>query len=179
MPSKSTKADIEWLLFRRWDSHATGVPRRFGMSIMFMMMTMYALLFAFMKMMDTPPWEFAIIAIFVTGVGFAQMALFGGRYPRAASIWSGAILFPVEIFFYTGAWAYSDTGQTLVSFAIGLFLAILSTPFGAFFGYLSGGLTAGAFLLIEMYNTKFHSPDTKTISDVKIVNEEESANKNQ
>ncbi|MEA1950031.1 MAG: Clp protease N-terminal domain-containing protein [Planctomycetota bacterium] len=160
--------------FTSWDSEAAGVPRRFGMSIMFMMMTMYAVLFAFMKVMGTPTIVFAIIAIFVTGVGFAQMALFGGRYPRAASIWGGAVLFPLEIAVLVIALGVIGSGRTISqSIAEAIGYAIPCALAGAFFGYLSGGLTAGAFLLIDMFGPKNPPPEAEIVTDVELVPEDE------
>jgi hypothetical protein len=127
----------------RWDSPAAGVPRRFGMGILMLMMTMYALLFSAMQLLKTPPEVFATVAILFTGVGLGQMALYGGRYPRAASIWVGACLFPLEIIVLLCIGIDSEGGLAC--------LLIISPVLGAFFGYLAGGLTAGVFLLLEKY----------------------------
>ncbi|MBN2294851.1 MAG: Clp protease N-terminal domain-containing protein [Pirellulales bacterium] len=154
--------------FTSWDSEAVGVPRRFGMSIMFMMMTMYAILFAFMKIMGTPPVWFAVIAVFVTGVGFAQMALFGGRFPRAASIWAGAVVLPIEIIVLNTVLGIFS-GGTIVQRAVGgIGYAIPFILLGAFFGYLSGGLTAGAFLLIDMFGQKNPSTDDESVDEQNV-----------
>ena len=137
--------------YASWDTEAVGVPRRFGMSVMFLMMTMYAVLFAAMQALKFPPVVFSVIALMVTGVGFGQMVLFGGRYPRAASIWSGACLFPVVM---NGAllWGGVFSGRSVfTSAALMVSATIPWVLVGAVFGYLAGGLTAGVFLLIEMY----------------------------
>ncbi len=135
----------------RWDSPAVGVPRRFGMAVLMLLMTMYAVLFATMTLLDANPPIFIVVAILFTGVGLGQMLLFEGKYPRAASVWVGGCLFPLEILgallivvFFVPA-VRGDVVPWL------LILLILSPALGAGFGYLAGGLTAGVFLLIERY----------------------------
>ncbi len=158
-------------LFFPSDTALVRFPRRFGMSIMFMMMTMYALLFAFMKVMGTPPVVFGVIAIFVTGVGFAQMAMFGARYPRAASIWGGAVLLPIEIavLIVADGVLSGGTGAIVGSIGKAIGFAIPCALVGAFCGYLSGGLTAGAFLLIDMYGPKEPTPDDQSEADAEAI----------
>jgi positive regulator of sigma E activity len=132
------------------------------MSVMFLMMTMYAVLFAAMQLFGTPPVVFAVIAILVTGVGFGQMVLFGGKYPRAASIWTGAILFPIEIL---GVLIWTGSLKAIA-------ILLICPPFGALFGYLAGCLAAGAFLLIELYGKRAESEEA---ADAEIVKDAEGA----
>jgi hypothetical protein len=136
-----------------WDTEAVGVPRRFGMAIMLLIMAMYAVLFATMTLLDANPTVFVMIAVLFTGVGLGQMLLFGGRYPRAASVWVGACLLPVETLGAMIYWAdnligYGGTGVFLGQVTV---LTLFSIPIGALLGYLAGGLTAGVFLLLERY----------------------------
>jgi hypothetical protein len=114
------------------------------MGILMLMMTMYALLFSAMQLLKTPPEVFATVAILFTGVGLGQMVLYGGRYPRAASIWVGACLFPLEIIALFCIFGIDREGGLVC-------LLMLSPVLGALFGYLAGGLTAGVFLLLEKY----------------------------
>lgn len=135
----------------RWDSRAAGVPRRFGMAVLMLITTMYAVLFAVMQLLDARPEVFIVVAVLATGVGLGQMLLFGGRYPRAASVWVGACLFPVEVLvliIYTFYFSPSTEEPLMCCFLL------LSPILGAGFGYLMGGLTAGVFLLIEMYQKR-------------------------
>jgi len=83
--------------------------------------------------------------------------LFGGRYPRAASIWIGSILVPIEVcvflmspkdYFYVGSLPGTEV------FALLLAAFVFTIPVGAIFGYLFGALTAGAFCLVDWYEKK-------------------------
>ena len=132
-----------------WDTPAVGVPRRFGMGPLMVMVTMYAVLFAALKGLApafdglaAPSSLFIIVGVLVSGVGLGQMVLFGGRYPRAASIWVGVFLFPVLLLAVGLAGGdLSPDGMTCI---------IVVAPFlGALFGYLAGGLSAGVFLVLE------------------------------
>ncbi|MHC4179187.1 MAG: Clp protease N-terminal domain-containing protein, partial [Planctomycetota bacterium] len=136
----------------RWDSEAVGVPRRFGTAVLMLLVTMYAVLFASMQSLDFPPAVFIVVAVLFTGVGLGQILLFSGRYPRAASIWVGACLFPAEILVVL-LWAIFFPPQSRPHDLVPLLvvLLVLSIPLGAGLGYLAGGLTAGVFLLIERY----------------------------
>jgi hypothetical protein len=134
----------------RWDRPAAGVPRRFGMAVLLLLVAMYAVLFGTMKMLDTHPIVFIVVAVLFTGVGLGQILLFEGKYPRAASIWVGACLFPLEVLGVLLAMVPAGARPADVVPALVLLL-IFSVPLGAGFGYLAGGLTAGVFLLIEQY----------------------------
>ena len=135
-----------------WDTKAVGVPRRFSLAALLLIVTCYALLFAGMQSLGATPTVFAVIAVFVTGVGVAQTLLFGGKYPRAASIWAGACLFPLEILVLRVGYYVSSTGVS-PSFEskVGiLVLMVFCIPAGALLGYLSGGLAAGIFLVLDL-----------------------------
>ena len=136
------------------DRPAIGVPRRFGVFLMMLMVTLYAVLFSVLTMLRASTLVFVLLALLFTGIGIGQAVLFGGRYPRAASIWVGSILVPIEacVFFvcqldtpYPGAWQRIDI--LLVTFLYGI-------PFGAVFGYLFGTLTAGGFWLVDRYEKR-------------------------
>jgi len=144
-----------------WDTTAPGVPRRFGLAVLLLMVTLYSVLFASMQSLGATPVTFAVIAILVTGVGLGQTLLFGGKYPRAASIWIGACLFPLEILAVdVGTWLIAPHASISVD-AVSRSIAkvVLSIPAGAFFGYLSGGLTAGVFLLLDRYRERTGTED--------------------
>lgn len=138
-----------------WDSEAAGVPRRFSLGVLFLMMTSFAVLFAVMQMMDANPAAFVVVAVLVIGVGLGQTLLFGGQFPRAASIWIGACLFPVEILaVIIESQAASTYGASPELVAFWVILVLFCIPAGAFVGYLAGGITAGLFLVLDYVNQR-------------------------
>jgi hypothetical protein len=130
---------------------AVGMPKRFSMAIMMSWVTLFAMVFSLLKWLDTPPEIFGIVAVMMFLVGIGQMWLFGGRYPRAASIWTGSVALSAEVFILniaTGYFSPPDSG-ILLRMGMSVFWIILCFPLGAFLGYLLGGLTAGIVLLLE------------------------------
>jgi hypothetical protein len=96
---------------------------------------------------------FAVISTMVTAVAIGQTFLFGGRYPRAASIWVGGCFFPLQCI-AVRLWLYSAHGDGLflspVEFIEGCVGPMLfSIPIGAIFGYLYGGVIGGVFLILD------------------------------
>ncbi len=141
-----------------WDTPAAGVPRRFGMSIVMLMMTLFAVLFAGMTALGTPPAVFAMLTVLVVGVGLGQMLLYGGEYPRAASIWVGVGLFPLEVMAGMAYLANSQDIRTAEGDWAGLTCLFLFSPvLGAGLGYMAGSLTGGAFLFVDWYNARRES----------------------
>jgi hypothetical protein len=139
------------------DRPAVGVPRRFGMFIMMLMVTLYALLFSLLKVLHASTSVFVFIALLVTGIGIGQAVLFGGRYPRAASIWIGLVLVPIEMlafcmfandFIYFGN---MSVGEVL---AVVIGIVFVGVPIGAIVGYLFGTVTAGGFYLEDWYDKR-------------------------
>jgi len=145
----------------RWDTPAVGVPRQFSLAMLLLMMALYAVLFATLRVLHADPEVFIVVAVFFTGVGVGQTLLFGGKYPRAASIWVGAGLFPVEC----AAWCvyanYSEFANGSEYAFVGLVaLVLFCTPLGAGLGYLAGCVAAGMFFVSERYFNKKGSTAT-------------------
>ena len=136
----------------RWDTPAAGVPRRFGMGILMLLMTLSAVLFSALRTVGAGVEFFAVISTMFAAVALGQLLLFRGRYPRAASIWVGSCFFPLQaialclwMFYTTGYRSSSSLVELLVLSGVLLF----SIPLGAAFGYLSGGLVGGVFLILD------------------------------
>jgi len=155
--SLATREDASWIA--DIDRPAVGVPRRFGVFLMMLMVTLYAILFSMLRMLRATNLVFGLFALLFTGIGIGQAVLFGGRYPRLASIWIGAILVPIEVcasvliqkpafLVFTGPWAGTFTALALVV------VFLLSVLPGAVFGYLFGTLTAGGFYLVDWYEKR-------------------------
>ncbi|MGA2798351.1 MAG: Clp protease N-terminal domain-containing protein [Thermoguttaceae bacterium] len=145
----TTQCEVPW--GASWDKKpAVGMPRKFSMAVLMMMVTLFAVMFSILRWLGAMPVYYGIFGVLVFGVTLGQMLLFGGKYPRAASIWSGAALLPVEI----GAInLFSDLinvyHNIFARIATTIFFMIFTVPAGALFGYLAGGLTAGVVLLLE------------------------------
>ncbi len=130
------------------DSPAVGVPRRFGVFVMLMIVTLYAVLFSLLRTLNFSPLSFALVGGFVAIVGLGQAVLYGGRYPRAASVWVGVFLFPCELFVSMYSERFQDWTLAGIIFAI-IYAVFLGIPLGAIVGYLVGTLTAGGFYLLD------------------------------
>ena len=147
----------------RWiadiDRPAIGVPRRFGVFLMMLMVTLYAVLFSLLTMLRASTLVFVLLALLFTGIGIGQAVLFGGRYPRAASIWVGSILVPIEVCVWGMCQAGALYHGSLRGVEILLAIFIFCIPFGAVFGYLFGTLTAGGFWLVDWYEKRHTATD--------------------
>jgi hypothetical protein len=137
----------------RWDTPATGVPRRFGIGVLMLLVTLSAVLFSILQTVGAGPEVFAVISSMVVAVAIGQVFLFGGRYPRAASIWVGICFAPLQAIALC-LWAYLEPGSNWSPSILQLLAALLASafiaiPIGAGFGYLSGGLVGGVFLTLD------------------------------
>lgn len=118
---------------------AARVPRRFGVGVLMILVTVFAVLFAVLNMLDADPRVFSIVGVLFLGVTAAQVLLFGGERPRQASIVAGAVLLPLAIFVVVMADALRRGAN--VGSAIGGALAgglLCALPSGAICGYLAG-----------------------------------------
>lgn len=122
------------------------VPRRFGVGVLLVLVTMFGVLFAVLSSFRVPQAACAVVGVLFVGVAAGQALLFGGQKPREASICIGGILFPLSIMVVTVYMNHVGPRRERVDLAEmipGLFCAV---PAGCLFGYLAGTLTAGIFL---------------------------------
>ena len=139
-----------------------GVPRRFAVGTAMIITAMYSVLFAVMKSLGAHPIVVVIVAVFFTGIGAAQMFLFGGRRPRAASIIVGVIFcgamptvgFSI-IWFSEG---YPLGAHPLAMMGWLLCPTLRSALIGVLLGYVAGCLTAGVFLILNRIDRALHGP---------------------
>jgi RimJ/RimL family protein N-acetyltransferase len=129
------------------------VPRRFGIGVLMILVTMFAVLFAMLNVMRVDPRVFAIIGVLFVGVVAAQVLLFEGRSPRKASAAVGAVLFPIEVLVVLIIEQLRTGDPDRSPLALGLFGLVCTVPAGALFGYLAGGLTAGVFLALNRFRS--------------------------
>ena len=128
------------------------VPRRFGLGTIFVVMTLFALLFSAMTSWGLPGESILILAGFLVCVGVAQMLLFGGKRPRAASMAAGAV-FPFALIvvfvlfdvFYFGVGFNTLEIRSQINELFDPGYAIL----GAVTGYAGGGVVAAVFLIMD------------------------------
>jgi len=163
------KGTVPFSLCENWDSHqrvyplappvpeVAGVPRRFSVGVLMILVTLFAVLCAFLsavlRSLHISPGAgqgvFLTLLVLFMGVAAGQVLLFQGRQARAASVWVGAILFPLELLIlaiYEASVSGFGIRDFLFSWVSALVCAI---PGGALLGYMAGTLTAGIFLVVK------------------------------
>ena len=143
-----SRSDRPW--GARWDTPAAGVPRRFGVGVLMLLMTMFAVLFSVLRSFHADVGVFALFSTMFAAVAIGQMLLFSGRYPRAASIWVGGCFFPLQLLAvlplvvlgkpWTGFQLSREWLGLLVHWAVSL---LVTVPIGVVIGYLVGDLVGG------------------------------------
>jgi hypothetical protein len=117
-----------------------------------LLITLSAVLFSALRTLGAGVEVFTVISTMVAAVAVGQILLFGGRYPRAASIWVGGCFFPLQAI-VVFAWLCFRYGSPPIPSHLELLVLlgalIVSIPLGAGFGYLSGGLVGGVFLILD------------------------------
>jgi len=160
-PESAEPAPVAWVVEESsprvsWsaalDRPAVGVARRFSLGLLLALMTTYAVLLGFMRALDFQAVTIVFWIVFFTGAGLGQPILFGGKRPRVASLWLGAVLFPLEVFSVFLYFAIQDGVNGVAPLASLFILTILAIPVGIPLGYLAGCLAAGVFLLADQYN---------------------------
>lgn len=122
------------------------VPPRFGLGSILVMLTAYGVLFAGLRLVDTPPVGHLLAGLFVFLVGLAQWRLTNPLWARLVSVATG-----VGCFWLTFAVAYAWLPRVERD-ALGqmwLELAGLS----AVIGYAAGGAVAAIFLVMNGLDT--------------------------
>jgi hypothetical protein len=147
-----------------WDKKpGASLPRRFGTAVLMLHMTLFAVIFSVLRVLDASLVYYLLTAVFVLGVALGQMFLFQSKYPRAASIWTGAVLLPLESVL---AMIFVPGLPTEARIEGSICCLIGCIPLGGFFGYLSGGLTAGIVLVLDLLaERKKTRKDTETAED--------------
>lgn len=134
------------------------VPRRFGLRAALIATAVFALLLSVIKWTDASPVALIFYASFVMVVGAAQVVF--ERSPRLSSILAGALFLLL-----VKTWAFIfDNGLEPIS--NGLFMGLFSEGhlvftllYGALYGYLSGTLLAGVYLVTDKMQFVIHWGD--------------------
>ena len=123
------------------------VPARvqFGIGVLLVIMTMYAVLFGVLQAFRASPLDFVVITLFLTTVALGQKFLFKGRQPRKASIIVGACFF-VGLYIVLKV-VFGLSARNPYGPLDGAFL-------GAIAGYLAGLPISGVFLAIDKLRTR-------------------------
>ncbi len=134
---------------RRWrpPKDIYSVPRRFDLASILVVTTAYALLLTALKQLGANEFWMAYIAGLVTWVAAAQVVLFRGNNPRAASWIAGAVYCGVLPVLFMTWQSWFGRRAVTPAFVVVTFPAVLS---GAVLGYLSGAVAAGLFLVIDL-----------------------------
>jgi hypothetical protein len=132
------------------------VPRRFGVGVLLILMTAFAVLFAGMRTFGAQPELFIVIAGLFFAVTLGQILLFEGKQPRKASIICGAIAFPVTMVGLSVYW--NSQSPARFDGAAAFAGVVMSVPGGAILGYLAGCLMAGVFFAQESYRRRSKPP---------------------
>ena len=159
---------------------AVGMPKRFSIAIMMAWMALFAMVFSVLKCVAASPQIFGIVTIFMLGIGFGQMWLFGGKKPRLASVLAGTVVLSVTVAVLNLATGYFSNlaagyfavkvPSVLLRIISSVVLIIPCIPLGAFFGYLLGALTAGIVLTLNyLENRKAAESPTEIESDAAIA----------
>ena len=142
------------LLERIRSEREVGVPRRFSIGTLFVLLTLYAVLFRLLVLLGTNTVWTGIICLFFAIVTTGQIVLLRGVRPRAASVISGALACPaILIALVIDESSAQLTGWTLLAdglsrpaaFASAL---LLLTSVGLGLGYFVGGVLASVFYVI-------------------------------
>ena len=122
------------------------VPRKLDLASLFVFTMCYGILFAIMSAFQFQALSFALVAGFLTCVGFSQAVLFGGKAPRFASSITGTL-------YYGALFVFSPflfgTSRNQVVQVVDVSVIIPFLVFGLAFGYLSGTCIAGIFLISD------------------------------
>jgi protein-S-isoprenylcysteine O-methyltransferase Ste14 len=121
------------------------VPKRFSLSAVIALVTMYAVMFGFINLLQSQLSEFEPSPILHLFFGVQLMAIWIGQMrfeksPRLISVVVGAFLLPLFVFFQNKNVPMSSF-LTLVYFILFIF--------GAIIGYCLGAIAAGLFLVMD------------------------------
>jgi hypothetical protein len=129
-----------------------GLPRRFGIRGMLIMMTLAAFLMGLLRGCGASGSVYFMVITFVTGTLVGQVLLFQGRSPMKAAMWTGGVLLPglslALLLFWNAAAQTTQSAQG--AFVMGcLCMCAGLAPVGAILGAVSGTVAGGLYLIAE------------------------------
>ncbi len=135
-------------------SDVASVPRRFGVGVLMILMTAFAVLFAGMRSVGARPEVFILVSGLFFAVTLGQILLFQGKRPREASLMAGGVVFPLEslaMSLYYAPFNSVDPGFVAP-------MLCCSMVAGAPLGYLAGCIVAGIFFVQERFRRRSVQP---------------------
>ena len=124
------------------------VPQRFGMSAILGIMTALCLLFGIFRLTNSSPVMYLFFGSQAIVICVVQM--FHSKTPRVASAIAGAIILPAFLIVGAVLAPHRPRGGLGGNDVLGIVCVFISSlPIGAFFGYITGTLAAGVFLVMD------------------------------
>ncbi len=117
------------------------VPRRYGPGTLLVVTTAYALLFSGFRVVGGDQAWWIGAAVFLTGIGIAQM-IGGPANARPASMIAGVILLPMTVIVAGISLGISPDQDSLLALACSVILGVPA-------GYVGGVLVGGVFLVMR------------------------------
>jgi hypothetical protein len=130
------------------------VPQRFGLTSIFGLTTLMAILFGSLRQVDAHPGVYFSLSVTTLVVCVVQM--FHIRWPRSVSALAGAAAMPICFIISIELWP-SRYVYMMGWDAVLLWGSLFFIPAGAFVGYLSGACLAGIFLIQDLFEGYFLS----------------------
>lgn len=127
------------------------VPRRFDLATIFVVTAAYSILLGGLTALDATPIIKTLVAGFVTIVAVAQASLEKRIHPRGTSILAGAIAYSIITAI---VWLELRRHVPIPFIAV----AIAGVLLGGFFGYLTGTVVGGVFLVADVLRGRFERP---------------------
>ena len=119
---------------------------------MLVLMTLAAMLMAFLRALEVAAGPFLSILAFVAAVLWGQVVLFRGRKPLTASAWVGALLLPGEVMVADAIhypFVHHDVSAILPLVVEDLVGCICWVPSGMGLGAVAGMLAGGAYAVSD------------------------------
>ncbi len=141
-----------------------GAPRRYGIGTIMIVTLAAAVLLGVFNAFGAPPVLVVVVMVFLVLVGLGQIILYQGVRPRAASVLTGAIVFPLEYFLIFVFFAVKDhrgwrgVADPVEVIVFGCILLVVGPILGAGLGYVAGGLVAGIFLVMDAVQRALEKP---------------------
>lgn len=136
-----------------------GAPRRYGIGTIMIVTAAAAMLLGVFNVIGVPPVVVIPVLVFLVLIGLGQIILYQGVRPRAASVVTGAIIYPVGFILISLGIQTLSGHVSLQKVILSVGIAIpIGVIMGAGAGYLAGGLVGGIFLVMDSVERALEKP---------------------